>query len=316
MKNNKKIAKSSKNGKIKSFLLFLLLATFFWMLTKFSKEYSTSLKPTIDYVNIPNQFTLLSENPKTLSFDVTGNGFSFLFFKFKKPAIKIDVEKYFVKENLSSVIPESDLLKIMASQLDQNVKVKNSYTKNLHIKLDKNSSKKVLVVLNSQITYEKGYNLIGKINLIPDSITVSGPSRYIDTLEYVKTVVLQKEDLKTSISKNIPLQLQEFITTSTQEVKLTLQVEEFTQKQLTIPIQLINVEEGTEVTILPEVLNLSFNVSIQEFKNISKKDFTIICDYAKRDEQTNTIALSITKQPSNILQVEMEPQQVEYLIFK
>ena len=50
-----------KNSKLKAFIVFLFLASVFWMLTKFSKQDVASVVTTISYVNIPQGF-ILNEN--------------------------------------------------------------------------------------------------------------------------------------------------------------------------------------------------------------------------------------------------------------
>ena len=50
-----------KNSKLKAFIVFLFLASVFWMLTKFSKQDVASVVATISYVNIPQGY-MLKEN--------------------------------------------------------------------------------------------------------------------------------------------------------------------------------------------------------------------------------------------------------------
>ena len=53
-----------KNSKLKAFIVFLFLASVFWMLTKFSKQDVASVVTTISYVNIPQGFMLNENTPK------------------------------------------------------------------------------------------------------------------------------------------------------------------------------------------------------------------------------------------------------------
>ena len=64
----------NKNPKIKSFLFFLLLATLFWFLTKFSRDSEATLTTTLDYINIPDSVIVTNDNVKEITFDVSGNG--------------------------------------------------------------------------------------------------------------------------------------------------------------------------------------------------------------------------------------------------
>ena len=85
--------KNYKNSKVKWFLFFLFLATIFWVLTKFSREFTTTLQARINYENIPETAALSEKNINSIAFDLTANGFEILFYKFKKPTIDVEVGK-------------------------------------------------------------------------------------------------------------------------------------------------------------------------------------------------------------------------------
>lgn len=316
MNNKEKKQNHSSNSKLRSFLLFLLLATFFWFLTKFSKEYTTTIQTNIEYINIPSSYTLLSDAPKTINLDVSGNGFSFLFFKIKKPTININITDYINKNPLTITIPNNKLQQIISSQLDNNIKILALDIDTLVVHLDTHSVKKVPVKLDVDLSFEKGYFLIDEAKVSPDSVQVSGPSKWIDTLKFVKTKHIKKELLKGNETETVLLELVKNIQATPNQINLSIEVAEFTQKELQLPVELINIPQDRTISLIPQQVRILFSISIEDFKKVSSNDFILVCDFSKRDEESHTIPIQIKKSPSRILQVKIEPALVEYLVFK
>jgi hypothetical protein len=84
------------NSKLKGIFFFLLLATVFWVLTKFSKQYTATASATIHYLNIPEATQIKDDNLKKIDFNLTTSGFEFLYYKFKKPIIDIDLKNFYI----------------------------------------------------------------------------------------------------------------------------------------------------------------------------------------------------------------------------
>ena len=77
-----------KNSKLKGIFFFLLLATVFWVLTKFSRQYTATAKATIHYLNIPEATQIKDDNLKKIDFNLTTSGFEFLYYRstYHRPA--------------------------------------------------------------------------------------------------------------------------------------------------------------------------------------------------------------------------------------
>ena len=106
----KGIFRNLNKKKVKRFLLFLTLATIFWVFTKFSREFTASLNTKIEYSNIP-ETTALSENTvRDIDFDLTANGFEILYYKVKKPSIEINIEDYLDNNEFNFEIPNKNLI--------------------------------------------------------------------------------------------------------------------------------------------------------------------------------------------------------------
>jgi len=314
----KTYAKQVKKGKFKMALFFLFVTFFIWFLSKFSKDFTATVEASINYINLPNNTVLAANNMDKLTFDLTSSGFDFLSYKFKKPVITIEVSDYAIKENLLVNITNNDLIKIITSELKNNIAVKNVSVNEINLKLDTIVSKEIPIRIVTDITFKNGFKAVNEIAIDSKTIIVSGPSKVMDSIANVLTKPIKYELLSNPVSGEIELASinKENISFSKNKISYTILVEEFTQKVLFIPITIENLPIGTNIKLIPEVISISFDVSVTKYNNISENDFIVICDYNKRNVEENFMNPEIHKKPTLIQNVLLQNNKIEYLIFK
>lgn len=310
--------KNSKNVKVNRFLLFLLLATIFWVLTKFSREFTSTMTAKVNYENIPETAALSENNTKAITFDLAANGFEILFYKFKKPSITVPVGKYYTKENDGFKISKGELLRMVSSNFNRNLAIKNLSVDELNVHLDPIVLKKVRVIAMTAITFKNGFKPIDSIKVIPDSITISGPSGSLKNLHTIETELISLNDVETNISETAKVVSpgSEIVSIKPNKVKVTLAVAEFSQGQYTFPVEVINLPPDMTIKMVPQAVTITFDVSVNDFANISKEGFRLVCDYSQRNKDENFMLPFLEKKPQNIYNVVFEPKKIDFFIFK
>jgi len=309
---------SYKKGKLKMFFFFLFISSFIWILSKFSKEFTATVEANLQYTNVPNNTELAKDNPKWVSFDLTTSGFNFIYFKFKKPSIDINLSRYRKNKELVLDISNQEFIKIITTQLKNNIAVKNLSIKNLSVLLEAINSKKVPILLISDISYKSGYKQIENIILQPDSTLITGPKSEIDSVKNIKTKLLKVSDVFSDFNEEIAIEssLNDKIATSVKKVKVIVKVDEFTQKSMTVPIKLINLPNDINIKLIPESIEISFDVTIKNFNKYQEKDFIVICDFKKRNEEENFMVVELVNKPEDLDEVTIQLNKIDYLIFK
>jgi hypothetical protein len=307
-----------KNARLKAFFFFLLLATVFWILTKFSRQYTASAKANIQYINIPDATLIADNNVNEIEFDLTTSGFEFLYYNLKKPSIKIDVSSYYREGEKNVVITKNELAKLISAQLGTNLRVQNLSSNQLSIGLDAIISKKVPVIAQTKFTFKDGFRMVDSVKVKPDSVLVSGPSAFLVEVNSIETIEILKNDLDENLSLTVLLKEQENnrISFSPKQVNVIVEVAEFSQKEMMVPIDLINVPQGTVVKLIPNVVSVTFNVSVEDFKEITEKDFRLVCDFNERNADEDFMVLKLAASPAGIYNIELRTKKIDYLIFK
>lgn len=310
--------KKTKKGKPKMFLLFLFVTTFIWFLSKFSREFTANLEAEIKYTNVPHGVIVSGENYKLVTFDLTASGFDFLFYKINKPVVEIDIKK-FIKDGKSKIsISNSDFYRIITSQLKNDINIKNISIESMEVLLDKLKTKRVKISLLENIQYQKGFKSIGKYKLTPDSIDISGPTHHLDTLNEIATQLLVLTNVSENISTQVDLNISSdlSISFSQQSIGLDITVKEFTQKTMLLPITINNLPQDITIQLIPKDITILFDVSMEEFNKITASDFTVICDFEKKNDQENFMIPQLLKKPESIQNFEFKENKVKYLVFK
>ena len=306
------------NSKLKAFIVFLFLASVFWMLTKFSKQDVASVGATISYVNIPQGYMLDENTIQDFSFNVNATRFEFLGYVFKKLSIKIDVGAYFNETTKTARVDGAALEKLILNQVVDDGFVTQLSLPELMISLEQLSFKKVPVLGQVSISYDVGFDALGPLQIKPDSVTITGSKQLLDTIFSVTTTPLQLFDISASLKQAISVESipNSTATISPKAVTISQNVSEFSQKILMVPVTMINQPSQGNFKLLPASIRVAFNVPIARFNEITLEDFTIICDYNTRNIEDNFLIPVVQQMPINITGVEMETKKIDLLIFK
>lgn len=310
--------KKYNTSKIKTFLLFLFVACVIWVLTKFSKEYTATIDGNLSYINLPENSVLGENNPDKISFDITANGFEFMQYQIKTPEIEVDVGGYYSEENNSALIGKNELSRIISVQLDKEVAVKNVSIQELKVYLDVVVSKRIPVVVDAQIEYKEGFRAVDEINIEPDSVDVSGPQNLLDKITEITTLPITLNDVDTSEELTGKFDLKKYpkLKFNPTEVQVSIEVVEFTQKKISVPIDMLNLPPNTTIKLIPESINLTFEVSLADFNSVTANDFSVVCDFMEKDSEGNFLTAKLIKEPENIFNIEFSERKIDYLIFK
>lgn len=314
----KGLFKNGKNAKAKRLLFFLFVATIFWVLTKFSREFNSTMRAEIIYENIPETAALAENNLKEITFDLTANGFEILFYKFKKPTIAVQVGKYYSKDQNGFKLGRTELLRMVSSNFNRNLAIKNLSVDELEVRLDPIILKKVKVIPQIDIKYKVGFKSVDSIKIIPDSVTISGPSGSLKNIQAIRTELLSLQNIEKNISESVKVSTEneEIVSIKPNTIKLQLEVAEFSQGKFSIPVQVINLPPNVEIKLVPKTVSVTFDVSVNDFTKITIENFRLVCDYSKRNQEENFMVPFFEKSPESVHNLMLEPKKVDFFIFK
>ena len=313
------LSKSIKNRRIHVFFLFLTLAFAILIFSKLSKEYTNTLVFGINKINVPPEHVILKDSNASLKITLKTHGFKWLKYYLAKPKITIDFAKDVDNKHGNYIWSKSKAYLLESSQFGDQVKLLNIAPDTLLFKYDVNLVKKVPVMLNSNIKFTQGFDIDNTYKLTPDSIEVIGPHALASKIISVETEDIILDNVKADILEEIKLKLPNEdgnLIFSHQSISLSASVKKFTEGTFKIPVTLVNVPEGVSLKYFPKVLNVTYYISLDDFKTIKSNDFIIKCDYSKVVNNQSFLTPQLVKYPKQVKHVKVSQQHIEFIILK
>ena len=248
-----------------------------------------------------------------------GNGFRLINYYWGKPVLKLNIKDAItnIKDQYYFYIDkESSVLK---NKLNFRGRILSVQKDTLKLKLDLKSQKKIPVIVEQNILYAIGYGSNKGISVSPDSVTVSGPSQIVDTMQSVKTKKIVLEDLNTDHNSKLDIDVEHFssnIAVIPSTVKSSILVSKFTEGSQKIPVTLSNIPKGLDIKIFPKEISVVYRVGLDKYHEISPRDFIVVANYAKASEKSSFLTLELIDKSKFVHDVRLQEKQVQFIVLK
>ena len=313
-----KVVKLRNNRRIVVFLICLAIATALWFLNALGKDYTTTVSYPVKFTNPPENQFLANNTPVKLDLKIDGQGFTLLRYKLLSfSPIVLDIEQ--VTKNLESnsgtyKVLSKNLIREVSDQLSSEVRITEISPELLEIVLDSLITKTVPVELDINVDFVPQVNLKSQITTKPDKVKITGPAISLEKISAVKTKVNILNKLDASIQQEIDLIHPERTTISPEKVTLIIEVEKYTEKELKIPIEILNKPDKVRIKLFPSEVKVLFTVGLSRFEKIKPSDFEASVDYNSIVTDMNYLNITLNKKPEFIQGIRFNPEKVEFLI--
>ncbi len=306
------------------FSFFLFVSVVLWLVLALSKAYDDEINYPVSYRNFPPSKVLIADVPDHLKLSVKASGFTLLRYRLSSRYIPISFSVNSFKMNrlagpdsVSFYIETRYALEHISSQLSSDFLISKISPDTLVFRFSGVVSKKIEVVPSFTYQLDKQLILMDKFVVTPDSVTVSGPDLIIDTLSAVYTV---KDDLGiVSKTKSFEVDLQgiKYVYIKESEVSVLFKIEQFTEKTVQVPVEILNLPQNTRMQAFPRTIQLTCQVGLSNYEKLDGSMFRASIDYLDSDvNQDNKLKISLTRQPVFVQAVKFNPKTVEYIIEK
>lgn len=305
------------------YLLFVVIATVFWLLNELSGNYTASLNYPVKFTNLPQNKILVNDLPKKLNLNVNGHGFTLLRYKLSPATypIIINMEEYgnnFGKQSVKQFRLQTRFIReTVGRQIPSEIEVIDILPDTIVFQFANIVSKKVPIKPNLRLEFDDQCMVNGDITFSPETIVVTGPSTIIDTLSAVYTKNIKINGLNKTIERNVTLKEIKNIEFEKIRVVMTLPVSIFTQANFEIPVQTKNVPDSLDIKTFPRIVKLTCLIALSDYDKVQAKDFVVVADYNNvADLLGNKLGLKLELAPKNVKLVTFFPESVEFILDK
>lgn len=320
--NKGSVKDAGANRRVVTFFFCLLISVFVWLLMSLSKEYVISVSFPVKYVNLPKDKLIANQLPEVIDLELRSTGFNLLVYKLKqhRETVMFDINdvKASNKKNNYYILSNSRLDRI-TSQFSEAIKVVHIKPDTVFVNYNKKISKTVPVHAIVNIEFADQYQQADSIQLEPKTIEVMGSKEALAKIEYVETAVYKLKNQSTNAIIDMRLEKKpdmKQIEFSQNTVKARINVMKFTEAQVELPIEVLNLPVGLNLKTFPDKVTLKYQVAFDDYGKINTSDFKVVVDYSKIEKGSNKLKLSVQKSPLNVRAIKLSAEKVEYIIRK
>jgi len=309
--------KQNKNSRPKFFeskraiqIICVGVALVFWVLIKLSKPYRTTQEFNIVY-NKPSGTTFTELPPQSLTATLNGQGWDLMssYFQGKDRNLTISLDSNSLKQTLYSTQLVSRI-----SQRSKDIVVSGVNIDMLTLNIESEITKKVPVILRSNLEFNNLYQLKEAVSISPDSIEIKGPASTLEQINQWETENWESKNISSNQEKMLNLlpPYNALIEIEPKQITAQLSVEQLTEKSIFVPITIKNAPDSLQ--IFPKNIKLSCIVGLSHYDSLSAKDFALEVDLKgiALNATNNTLPILLSQQPDYVKGVNLNHQSVEF----
>jgi hypothetical protein len=304
------------NNALPIFLICVLISVVFWILYSLNKTFTYPVKYSLAVTNIPYSKRVINDIPDKATITVRARGFELLWFLLgrEKKEMVIDVNSYHASDDIVYV----GLLPVFQSRLRANnssFEIISTAPDSLVLFLSVKYVKKVPV--KADITYDirKNFGLYAEPYTTPDSVFVSGEKSIVDTISSIKTQPAIYKSLDNDTRSTLTLiSPSKDVRLSEKSVSLVIPVDEFIEKNITLPVS-YKQPGARKILLIPDHVKITYKVPLKYIDTISEESFGIKVS-PKSFLEEGRLAIEISSKPLHTTVSTIIPSTVDCYIEK
>jgi hypothetical protein len=310
--------KMQSKKRILLFSIFLLISASIWFLNALSKNYTSVLEYPLVYTDFPEDKVFVGELPGHLDLQINAHGYALIRYRmFRKPVpISFDVSDYNLsrrQDSSSAYILTRYLKDHISRQLPTELQLLEIKPDTLYFQFADKVTRMVKIQADFNYTIVNQFTIKDGIMLTPDSVEVTGPDLILDTLAFIYTERQDLGELTKKYEDKVRLSQKPDLTYNISRVDCSIELERFTELQVSVPIEVLNLPDSILLQTFPSSININCKIGLSKYDRIESYPFRAVVDYEKIEERVQTLSVSIQNLPEYLLSYEYYPKTVEFL---
>ncbi len=308
---------ASERRRLSAFFTCLILAAVAWVFTTLSNSYNFTVKEVLTYKNTPQKRAFHSLQPDTINATIQGTGWDMLFSKMNFENRKITVDLHTLDSKDYVVL--SSQLKEINERKDFDNQIIGFNPDTLYFDFSNRAVKRVPIRLVSNINYQQQYAQSSDVVIKPSYVTLSGPGNALEHIESWDTDSLTADSVNETVRTNVNLQPSKEgnVNIYPKSVHVVVPVDEFTEKEIYIPVKLVNNHDYYKVKIFPLKVKVTFTTSLNRFAQMDEDLFEATADLNLwKDRSYSSLPVKLSRRPAYCKIVKIEPQNIDFIVRK
>ena len=293
--------------KITAFSIAFFIALCLWFIVNLSRDFNITIQVPVLLTNLSEDVTLSSDVPETASVSLTGEGWKLISVYSNPPRVLVNAEVNDVNlaeqvRNQIGVFSDLNVVRVEPSRI--------------MIETERKETKRVPIRNLVNITIRDQFGLLREPQIIPDSVTITGAESMIRELEEWYTEERDLREISGNVQREIRVAQATGISVEPQNVMLNLEVSEFTEAEIRVPIRTRNLPVDSAVSYNPSTITVRFDVPIHQYTEVQgTRPFAAYVDYSVIEEDDSgrvTPDIDILETDYILRLRSFQPQRVSY----
>lgn len=298
------------------FLFFFFVSASFWVLQALNDTFDMEVTVPLQLRGVPKNVMVTTELPSEVKVTISNRGTSLIHYFRRRvlPPVALEFNRYDNGSTSARVqIPTADVQRVVQSQLGGS-KVQGIRPDTLVFYYNRGLFRRLPVRVMGSIAASPQNYMIG-VFCEPDSVDVYAPSSILDTLQAAYTQPVDLTDLTRSVEQEITLNAKPGMKYMPPSVKLTAEVDYFTEKTVEVPIIGLNFPADKQLRTFPSKAKITFRVGAASFKRITQDSFVLAITYEELLQNgPEKYRLHLKSIPDGVSNIRIIPAEVDYLI--
>jgi len=304
-----------KNKNLHIAIFSTLFAVALWLSINMGYEYQTVVSVHLVLENIKPNRSLAKPVPPTVNVKVHASGWQLVGLYFV-PNVRYVLDISDISNRFNFVTSKDIVERLKLPQGIQTVDIKPD---TIMVVLDDKIKKTVPVEPVVAMTFREGYGVVGDIESIPDSITLTGAKDLLDKIDRWQTDPLVFSGLKSDVNARVGVSdtMSFSITPFPAAVTVQIDVQPIAEKSFKgIPVEVNQVPGNRLVVLIPPKIDIIVRGGIEQVAAVEREDFSSYIDYKSILLDTTGSIHPVVTTPKDIKIVRQDPERLQYVVRK
>jgi hypothetical protein len=306
-----------KPGRTKAFFICLLIAAFLWLVHSLNTVYTYTVRIPVSFKNLPLNKKPMMQLPDEIFAEVKASGLKLALILLNRPfkSMEIDFNQLkSVNRNRNYILSSSHLK--FKNILKFETQVKHVSPDTLYFSEKTGQQKIVPVKVPLYIKCREGYGFKKPV-INPNFITIWGDTGLIARIDTIYTQPLTLNNVHQNINSNLTfIKPDPEVYTSVNEANISIEIARLIEQTISLPVTDIQRDPRQQVNIYPSTVKVRFTSIYNTFNSGDTSLFRATIDSRKVNKRTRKCPVMLRTLPGNVTVMEIEPSEVEILIFK
>lgn len=298
-------------------ITLILLVTFFsgllWIFVSLSDEYFATLNLPVRIVDISEDYSLAELSDKNVTLRLKGQGWLLAQLTVGRSP------EFIVSSNNKLGRGEVNL----RNAIDQNlwlsstVQVLEINPEKIDFTIEKIKTKTVAIVPDIILEFKPGYGLISDVVILDDTVTISGPSSLVNSIDFLKTEKMRLNSLEEKTILKLGFEEIEGVVYNRDYCQAEFDVQKIVDKNFeNIVVETRRVPRSRELILYPNSIDVVLRGGINVLGQLTGDNISASVSY--RDALRDTLGSiePVIEIPENTILLNTKPKRLEYIIKK